>query len=57
MNVVKWTQKKMQKSGKPKKPVDRQKLIDKVATKAGGIGNIARQRKRHDKALEEIMKD
>jgi len=54
MNINKWLQKKpkRKKSGAKVK----QDLTDNIAKKSGGIGNIARQRKRQDKILRDIMK-
>lgn len=54
MNINKWIQKR----SRPRKikPKAKQKLTGTVAKKGGAIGNIARQRKRQDKILDEIMK-
>ena len=57
MNILNWTKgtvdsKKMSKRGRK----IRKKTTDYAAKRGGPIGDIARQRKKHDKALEDIMK-
>ena len=61
MNINKWLQgtkavKRTKRGVAKKKPVDREAIKTNVAQKGGAIGDIARQRKKRDKALEEIMK-
>jgi len=61
MNINKWLQgtkavKRTKRGVAKRKAVNRGVIKTNIAKKGGPIGDIARQRKKRDKALEEIMK-
>ena len=58
MNILNWAKKsnaKNKKKSVAKGKQLRKSTLNRAATKAGPMGNIARKRKKHDAALKEIM--
>ena len=59
MNINRWLQKSKKRTKKgvaKRKPINREAVKTNVAQKGGALGDIARQRKKRDKELAEIMK-